>query len=218
MSEPVIHELEPSARKAPRFRWWVIMIILACAAAAGWWGLSAIEKSEATRDPFAQSLKDGRCRFWEGKYSVMTLTAPPNSSLLQRLDIAWINFQLKHGKKNPAAHSFPASPTLLCSIQGLLSQCMEVTGTRYLVAVEIGGGIEFGHTNVLSGPQWVAAFERAIAKSTNVLCYDYSTRRNFQDSLLLIRERPGLVKIVPRSKLADYQKAGLVSGKASAGN
>ena len=95
---------------------------------------------------------------------------------------------------------------------------MEVTGTRYLVAVEIGGGIEFGHTNVLSGPRWVAAFERAIAESTNVMCYDYSTKRNFQDSLLLIREKPGLVKIVPRSKLADYQKAGLVSGKAAAGN
>jgi hypothetical protein len=35
-------------------------------------------------------------------------------------------------------------------------------------------------------------------------------KRNFQDTLLLIRENPRLVKVVPRSKLADYQKAGLV--------
>ena len=33
-------------------------------------------------------------------------------------------------------------------------------------------------------------------------------------SLLLIRERPGLVKVQPRSKLAEYQNAGL--GKAGA--
>ena len=82
----------------------------------------------------------------------------------------------------------------------------------------MAGGIEFGHTNTVSGPQWVAAFEHAIQDSTNVLCYDYAAKRNFQDNLLLIREKPGLVKVVPRSKLAGYQKAGLVNKKASAGN
>ena len=95
---------------------------------------------------------------------------------------------------------------------------MEVTGTRYLVAVEIAGAVEFGDTNVMGGTQFVAAVERAIADITNVVCYDYAAKRNFQDSLLLIRERPGLVKIVPRSKLANYQKAGLVSPRASGGN
>ncbi len=39
---------------------------------------------------------------------------------------------------------------------------------------------------------------------------DHAERRNFLDTLLLIHERPGLVKVVPRSKLAEYEKAGLV--------
>jgi len=87
---------------------------------------------------------------------------------------------------------------------------MQVTGTQYFVAVEIAGAVEFGSTNVLNGAQWVAAFEHAIETSP-VLCYDYEKKRNFEDTLLLIREKGGLVKVVPRSKLADYEKAGLVT-------
>lgn len=87
---------------------------------------------------------------------------------------------------------------------------MEATGTRYLIAVEVGGTVEFGTTNVLNGVQWVQAFEHAIESSKSVICYDYAKKRNFEDTLLVIHERPGLVKIVPSTKLAEYQKAGLV--------
>jgi hypothetical protein len=76
--------------------------------------------------------------------------------------------------------------------------------------VEIAGAVEFGSTNALNGAQWVAAFEHAIEASNPVICYDWAKRRNFQDTLLVIRERPGVVKIVPRTKLAEYEKAGLV--------
>ena len=68
----------------------------------------------------------------------------------------------------------------------------------------------FGHTNTIGGAQFVAAFEHAIETSDRVFCYDYAKKRNFLDTLVLIHEGPHLVKIVPRTKLADYQKAGLV--------
>ena len=87
---------------------------------------------------------------------------------------------------------------------------MEVTGTRYLVAVEIAGEVEFGNTNRMNGAQWVAAFEDAVQTSDPVVCYDYSKKRNFRDTLILIRERPGLVKVIPRTKLIEYGKVGLV--------
>ncbi len=89
---------------------------------------------------------------------------------------------------------------------------MEVSGTQYLIAVEIAGAVEFGSTNSLNGAQWVAAFEHAIETSGPVVCYDFAKKRNFQDTLLLIRETPGVVKVVPRTKLAEYRKAGLVKG------
>lgn len=80
---------------------------------------------------------------------------------------------------------------------------MEMTGTQYLIAVEIAGSIQFRCTNALNGAQWVAAFEHAIEASDPVICYDYATKRNFEDRLLLIREKPGVVKVVPRTKLAE---------------
>jgi len=79
-----------------------------------------------------------------------------------------------------------------------------------MIAVEIAGAVEFGSTNSLNGAQWVAAFEHAVETSGPVVCYDYAKKRNFQDTLLLIRETPGVVKVLPRSKLAEYRKAGLV--------
>jgi len=164
--------------------------------------------SKLGMDTIELSRADGRSRFWATVYP--KTQGPPNLTLRQRLQWEWVQFKRHHGKQNSAAYSFPASPVQPCSIHGLLSQCMEVTGTHYLIGVEIAGAVEFGSTNVLNGTQWVAAFEHAIETSEPVICYDYAKKQNFQDTLLLIRERPGLVKVVPRTKLGDYQRAGLV--------
>lgn len=87
---------------------------------------------------------------------------------------------------------------------------METSGTKYLIAVEVlGGTVDFGHTNTLNGVQWVSAFEQALTNQS-VSCSDFADRRRFSDTLLLIHERPDLVKVVPRSKLSVYQAAGLV--------
>jgi hypothetical protein len=153
------------------------------------------------------SRADGRSRFYASSYSKRQM--PPNLTLRQRLFWLWLEYNRRRGKPL-GTFSFPAAPVRTCSIQGLLDECMEVTGTRYLVAVEIAGPVEFGTTNVLTGPQWVQAFERAIESSKSVIYYDYAKKRNFMDTLLVIHERPGLVKILPASKLADYQNAGLV--------
>lgn len=87
---------------------------------------------------------------------------------------------------------------------------MTVTGARYLMAKEVSAGsVVFGHTNVLNGAQWVAAFEAAL-QTNQPDCFDYAAKRTRPENLLLIREKPGVVKVIPPSRLADYQKAGLV--------
>jgi hypothetical protein len=193
------------AKKPAVVRLWFVATVLGLAALYAWlvW-----PSSELGIDVFTLSREDGKSRFYATTYSKMQ--RPPHLRLYQRVVWTWMEYQRRHGKRNPAAFSFPASPVGPCSIHGLLNQCMEVTGTRYLIAVEIAGAVEFGNTNTLNGTQWVAAFEHAIETNDSVICYDYAKKRNFQDMLLLIRERPGLVKVVPRSKLVDYQKAGLV--------
>lgn len=199
---------ESAPKKRAVIRPWFVATVLCLAAVFAW----AVWPSGPESNPYDLSRADGKSRFWATTYPRMQ--RPTNLTLAQRLAWEWMQYQNRHGKRNPTRYSFPASPVQLCSIQGLLDQCMEVTGTQYLVAVEIAGAVEFGSTNTLNGAQWVAAFEHAIEASGPVVCYDFAKKRNFQDTLLLIRDTPGKVKVVPRTKLADYQKAGLVKGKS----
>ncbi len=207
-TEPPLPDPEGGLKKRRVIRPWFLAVVLGMAAVVGWLAWPA---NESGLSAFDLSRADGRPRFYATTYPRReAMRAPRNFTPMQRLFWAWMNYKQRYGKRNPAAYTFPASPVQFCSIAGLLNQCMEVSGTRYLIAVEIAGGVEFGNTNTLNGAQWVAAFERALETSDPVLCYDYTKKRNFQDTLMLIRERPGVVKVVPRSKLAEYQKAGLV--------
>jgi hypothetical protein len=204
-TEPVPPAHESESNKQPAVRLWFVGTVLAVAALSLWLGWPS---TSAGIDPYVLSCADGKSRFWATAYTRMQ--QPANLSLHQRVSWTWTQYKRRHAKPNPAAYTFPATPVRLCSIGGLLNQCMEVNGTQYLIAVEIGSAVEFGNTNALSGAQWVAAFEQAIETSNPVICYDYTRKRNFQDTLLLIREKPGVVKVVPRTKLAEYRKAGLV--------
>ena len=192
------------SRKRPALRPLLVVAVLGIAAFIGllFW------PSNPGISPYDLSNEDGRSRFCATTFSEMQM--PPNLSLHQRLYWSWLQYKRRHGKRNPAAYSIPARQVQSSPISELLNDCMEVSGTRYLIAVEIAGAVEFGSTNTLNGAQWVAACEHAIETSNPVICYDYAKKRNFQDTLLLIRERPGLVKVLPRTKLAEYQKAGLV--------
>jgi hypothetical protein len=197
-------------KRRPALRLWVLGVALGLAALYGW----LLWPSDREINPYDLSRADGKSRFYDttGPRSEM----PRNLGLPQRLRWTWTQYQWEHRKRNPSAYTFPAMPVQPISIEGLLNQCMEVTGTHYFIAVELAGSLEFGHTNSLSGTQWVAAVEKAIEASGPVICYDFAKKRNFQDRLVLIRERPGLVKVVPRTKLSDYEQAGLIRAGTSA--
>jgi hypothetical protein len=131
---------EGASKKLPTVRGWFILAVLSIAASIMWlaWpsksGVSVVELSRA----------DGKPRFQATSYSKADLSG---LTLRQRLSYAWMDYRRRHAKPNPAASSFPARPVQPCSIQGLLSQCMEMSGTKYLIAVEVlGGAVDFGHT------------------------------------------------------------------------
>lgn len=195
---------ENVSKKRPAVRVWFVGVVLCCAALFAW----AAWPSDPQNTPYELSRADGKSRFYVTAYP--KTQRPANLSLRQRLVWEWTEYRHRHRKRNPSAYSFAARPVELCSIQGLLNQCMEVSGTQYLIAVEIAGAVKFGSTNSLNGTQWVAAFEHALETSGPVVCYDYAKKRNFHDTLQLIRETPGVVKVVPRTKLAEYRKVGLV--------
>lgn len=203
-TETPLPELGHGAKKQPTVRIWLLVAALAVAALLGW----SAWPSNPGISPYDLSREDGKSRFWLTCYPKVELRS--SLPVRQRLQWKWTQYTRRFRKPNPAAYSFAPAPVTQCSISGLLNKGMEMTGTQYAIAVEIAGSVEFGHTNTLNGAQWVAAFEQALETSKSVLCYDFATKRNFQDTLLLVRDRPGLVKVVPRTKLAEYQRAGLV--------
>lgn len=205
-------EVSQNPPAKPRaFRPWFLLIVLGVAAFVAWWAWP--RASDVSVLDFSRA--DGKPRFWATSYPKTDFS---NLTLWQRLYITWIDYRRRHATPNPAAYTFPPGQAQPCSIAGLLNQCMKISGTRYLIAVEASGGIvNFGHTNKLNGAQWVSAFEQALTNQP-VGCYDYAEKRGFIDTLLLVREQPDLVKIVPRSMLSVYEKAGLVKANSVEGS
>jgi hypothetical protein len=133
-------------------------------------------------------------------------TPPPNASVFTRARY-FIFFDLpqKFRGKNSSTWSFGASPKTGCSIQGLLNQCDSVCGTRYLMPLSVAVGIvQFGNTNTLNGPQWVAAFESAL-QTGDVQIFDQQTKRTHADHLALLRfPAQKTVVVLPESDAADF--------------
>ncbi len=204
MSTEDLPHTKAGLKQWTRARPWFLAAALGAAALFAW----GTRPDNPGIGAYDLSREDGKSRFYATTYA--KLQKPPNLTLAQQVVWTWMQFQRRYRRRNPAAYTFRASPVQPCSILGLLNQCTDVSGTQYLVAVEIAGTVEFGHTNMLNGTQRVAGFEHALETSDGVLCYDWGKKRNFRDTLLVIREKPRVVKVLPRSKLAEYQKLGLV--------
>jgi len=107
---------------------------------------------------------------------------------------------------NPATFSFPITPVERCSISGLLDQCMQVSGNRYLVDKEVAaGGVKFGCPKVMNGEEWIAAFENALQTNTPEW-WDATLKTQRQENLILIRyPKQKIVLVLPKDKAAKYQ-------------
>jgi hypothetical protein len=132
---------------------------------------------------------------------------PANAPFKDRAMVWWMQFQQKHGKPHPLNYSFGASPTNRCSIHGLLNQCMEVSGVRYLIAKDVAaGGVMFGTTNTLNGVQWVKAFTEAL-QTGQPEWWDSQSKKSRKENLVLLTNGPRMVLVLPREMLGEFQRS-----------
>lgn len=190
-------------------RWLVIILVSVTIPVATSWVLH-----RASWDVTENESRSWRSWEWDGKPRFVAtvydkINAPPNATAWQRLKVSYLNLDQRYGVKRPAKHSLCPDWEKRCEIHHYLNQCMNLTGTRYLIAEE-ANYVYFGHSNFLNGVEWVAAFEGAL-QTNQPACWHPSSNHMWQENLLLIHESPRLVKVIPPSRLADYQKAGLVS-------
>jgi RNA polymerase sigma factor (sigma-70 family) len=107
---------------------------------------------------------------------------------------------------HPLNYTFPISPVQGCSISGLLDECMEVSGWRYLIDKEVSAGsVKFGCPKVFNGKEWVTAFENAL--QTNTPEWWVAEKKGFRrENLVLIRfPKEKTVLVLPKDKAAKYQ-------------
>jgi len=107
---------------------------------------------------------------------------------------------------HPLNYTFPITAVQLSSINGLLNQCMEVSGWRYLMDKEVAAGsVKFGCPKVYNGEEWVAAFESAL--QTNKPEWWVAKKNGFRrENLVLIRfPKEKTVLVLPKEKAAKYQ-------------
>jgi hypothetical protein len=176
-------------------RWLLSAAVLtALLAVVFWWRISQAEDTSFSSDP----------RF--------VITAPPtmgfsttHASLTQRIFTTLLKL---NRKPNPVSFTFPAGPANRCSIHGLLNQCMEVNGVRYVIARDVAAGtVWFGHTNSLSGPQWVLAFTEALQHDQPEF-WDSQTKTFRKENLVLVTNSPRTVLVIPKSMAQEFQHEG----------
>ena len=118
----------------------------------------------------------------------------------------WMDGMMTNSFGHPLNSSFPISPVQRCSISGLLNQCMELSGWRYLIDKEVAaGGVKFGSSKVLNGEEWLTAFENAL-QTNKPEWWDAKLKRQRQENLVLIRyPKQKIVLVLPKDKAEKYQ-------------
>ena len=103
--------------------------------------------------------------------------------------------------------SFPASAPRLCSIDGLLIECHEVSGVQFFIDKKVAGGsVMFGSTNKLNGPQWVAAFTNAV-RTGEVQWWDPNIKDFRKENPVFIPIGTDACLVLPKERVEQYRKA-----------
>jgi hypothetical protein len=171
-------------------------VLAALIALAFWWRISHLEDNSFSNDP----------RFVVSSAPSMSFSTS-HATLAQRILIWWS--ELSHGFQKPrrlaGTFTFPPSPANRCLIQGLLNQCTEVNGVRYVIARDVAGGnVLFGHTNTLTGAQWVLAFTEALQHGQPEF-YDPQTKAFRRENLVLVTNSAQTVLVLPKAMAAEFQ-------------
>jgi len=135
----------------------------------------------------------------------VNLAPPKNAPFYSRiLFFAFDKWQKLRGT-SASTWSFPAGGKMACGVQGLLNQCASVSGTRYLMPLGVTvSSVQFGNTNTLNGPQWVAAFEKEL-QTGDVQYWDPQTKRTRPEHFTLLRfPAQKTVVVLPESDAADF--------------
>ncbi len=134
-----------------------------------------------------------------------TFGVPSSAPFRARVFVWWMRLREEYAKPHPLSYSFGASPAARCSIHGLLNQCMEVGGVRYVIAKDVAAGsVMFGPTNTLNGAQWVKAFTEAL-QTGQPEWWDSHAQKFRKENLVLLTNDARTVLVLPKDMAGEFQ-------------
>jgi hypothetical protein len=142
-------------------------------------------------------------------YEIFPTRLPPHPSMRDRLNVAWNRLWkgLGHSEHDAASWAMGPTPVRTEVIQGLLNQCMQTSGVRYLMPRAITAGtVQFGNSNMLNGRQWIASVEAAL-ETNNPDWWDYQAKKWDRENLVLIRyPEQKTVLVLPTSMALEFRR------------
>jgi hypothetical protein len=143
--------------------------------------------------------------------TIPTMGNSPNATLRQRFFMAlWKSSQNWQRSRGTLAKNYtfgPTPTTTRCSVQGLLNQCMEVSGTRYLIKQDlVVATVQFGNTNSLRGDLWIGAFEQAL-ETGKPEWWDMHQKKFISENFVLLRYPANRTVVVLRKEdVAEFER------------
>ncbi len=142
----------------------------------------------------------------------VTTTAPQDLSPAA----GWQQVEPAPSEFTNADSTFASSSPMMCWLTenegrpGLLEQAADATRTRYAVARELKDAqVLFGQPTALKAKPWVRLVESNLAAKP--LVYSGPNGEILNTRVLLVRDEPGVVKVLPENRLEAYRAAGLVA-------
>ncbi len=187
MNEPA----SPHSKSSRRFRWILSGIILFIVTGTSLFLVS--------RDPFAN---DPRFVITKSSESRRSLS---EASSVSDLTIRCLMRIQETFSKRAHPYTFGGGSTNFCSIHGLLNQCDEVTGRRYVIFKDVASGIvRFGHDQPLNGEQWVAAFTHAL-QTGKPGWNDSKSGKWREENLVVLTNDAKTVLVIPPEMAKEFQ-------------
>jgi hypothetical protein len=101
---------------------------------------------------------------------------------------------------------FPPGRATKCSIHGLLSQCTEISGVRYVITKEVAAGeVDFGATTTLTAPQFVQAFTQAL-QTNQPEFINFRTQRRYKENLVLLTNDARTVLVLSKAMAREFER------------
>ena len=129
-----------------------------------------------------------------------------NNPIINQVSPVWARPVFFILSRLDAVHmTYTFSPTTnRMSIEPILTQCHEASGTRFFIDKQVAAGtVNFGFSTNLNGPQYVAAFTNVL-QTGKPEWFDSATKKMRHENLVLLPVEKNAYLVLPPERVSEF--------------